>query len=84
MAAEVGLQGAHFGGQLFEERHGRGVHEGVHGVEAQAVQVVVAQPHLGIVAEEAAHLPAARAVEIRGGAPGCLVAAVKYGPKRSR
>ena len=60
--------------QLLEEVHGRSVDEGVHGVEAQAVEVVVAQPHQGVVAEEAAHLLAARAVEIHGRAPGRLVA----------
>ena len=39
---------------------GRVVGEGVHGVEAKAVDVVVDEPVAGVVDEEPAHLVAAR------------------------
>ena len=80
----MGLKGMHFSRRLFEKRHGRGVHEGVHGIEPQAVKVVVAQPHQGIVAEEPAHLLVPGPSRFTAWPQGVWWRAVKYGPKRSR
>ena len=46
-----------------------GLVDGVHGIQAQAVKAVVAQPHQGVLDEELAHL---RATEVDGCAPGGL------------
>ena len=48
---------------------GRIVDDGVHGVEPQSVDVVVAHPHERVVDHEAPHLVAARAVEVQRRAP---------------
>ena len=45
------------------------VEQRVHGVEAQPVDVEVAQPHQRVVDDEAPHLVAAGAVEVDGAAP---------------
>ena len=58
---------------------GRIVEQGVDGVEAQPVNVVVAQPHQGVVDEVAAHFVAAGTVEVDGIAPGRLVVAGEVG-----
>jgi hypothetical protein len=59
---------------LFEEVDGRRVDDRVHGVQAEAVQMVVAEPHAGVGEEELPHLVAPRAVEAHGGAPRRAVA----------
>jgi len=43
-AAGVSLEPADFGGELFHEVDGRAVGVGVHGVEAKAIEMVVAEP----------------------------------------
>ena len=40
--------------QLFEKMDGRGIEQGVNGVETKTVEMVIAQPHQRVVAEEAA------------------------------
>ncbi len=44
----------------------------MHGIEAQAIAVIVLQPHQRVVDEEAPHLIAAFLVEVDGVSPGCL------------
>ncbi len=68
-----------FGRELLHKVDRRAVHELVHGIEPQAVDVVVAQPHQGVVAEEAPHLVAARVLEVDGVAPGSAVAVGQVG-----
>ncbi len=65
--------------ELLQEGGGAGVDDGVHGVEAEAVEVVVAEPHQGVVAEEPADLVAVRAVEVERVAPGGVVAVGEVG-----
>ena len=48
-AAEGGSEGFDLGGELLEEVDGGAVDELVDGVEAEAVDVVVAHPHEGVV-----------------------------------
>ena len=67
------------GGELLQEVNGGAVDELVNGVEAQAVDVVVAHPHQRVVAEEAAHLVAAGAFEVDGVAPRRAVSAGEVG-----
>ena len=52
---------------------GGAIHVGVHGIEAQAVEVIIAQPHDGVVAEEAADFVAACVFEVDGVSPGRVV-----------
>ena len=44
--------------------------EGVHGVEPQPVEMVIAQPHQRVAHDEGAHLVGARLVQVDGRAPG--------------
>lgn len=53
-----------------------GLVDGVHGIQAQAVKAVVAQPHQGVLDEELAHL---RATEVDGCAPGVCRSSRKNG-----
>ncbi len=55
---------------LLQQVHRAAVVQGVHGVEAEPVEVVVAQPHQRVVDDVAAHLFGVGAVEVDGGAPG--------------
>ena len=43
--------------------------DGVHGIQAQAVEAVFEQPHQGVIEEEIPHFTA---LEINAGAPGCV------------
>ena len=56
----------------------------VHGIESEAVEVVVAQPHQRVVAEEPAHLVAAGAVEVDRVAPRRVVAVGEVRPKLAK
>ena len=64
MPAAKRCQVGHLRGELFEKVHGRGVHDRVHGIDAQRVEMIVTQPHQGIVAKKSPHGDAVRAVEI--------------------
>src|SRR5215475_15953328 len=59
-----GFESADFCTKLLHEVNGGSIHVGVHGVEAQAVDVIVAQPHEGVVAEEAPYFVTACVFEI--------------------
>ena len=59
--------------------NGGAVDELVHGIEAQTVDVVVAHPHQRVVAEEAAHLVAARLLEVNRVAPRRVMPAIEVG-----
>src|SRR6266567_5275508 len=63
------FQPFHFAGKLFEERNGGGVEESMDCVNAQPVEVVIAQPHDGVVAEQAADLAAPGAIQVYSGSP---------------
>ena len=78
---EVGLQDVDLGGQLLQEGDGGGVDDGVDGVEPEAVEMVVAEPHQGVVAEVAADLVAVRPVEVQSVAPRGLVAIGEVRPE---
>ena len=62
-------QRLHLDGQLLQQVGGPGVAQRVHGVEAQAVDVEVAQPHQRVVDHVAAHRLGQRAVEVDRGTP---------------
>ena len=62
-------QRLHLDGQLLQQVGGPRVAQRVHRVEAQAVDVEVAQPHQRVVDHVAAHRLGQRAVEVDRGAP---------------
>ena len=68
--ALVGRQRGHLDRHLLEQVHVGRVAEGVHGVDPQAVDVVVLQPHPDVVEDEPAYLARALAVEVDQVAPG--------------
>ena len=74
MAPEDGLEHVDFRRQLLEKMARRGVDQRMHRVEPEAVEVVVAQPHQRVVAEEPADLVAAGVIEIDRVAPRRVVA----------
>ncbi len=78
---ELASEALHLGGELFEEMGGRGIDDRMHRVKAQAVDVIVAQPHQGVVDEEAAHGVTVRAVEVHRVAPRGVVAVGEIRPE---
>src|SRR5205085_11705759 len=68
-----GRQGVDLAGELGEDVDGGVVLERVHGVQAQRVDVEVAQPRQGVVDDPSAYLGAAVVVEVDAGAPRGLV-----------
>jgi len=58
-----------FQSQLRDERLRRIIYDGVQGIEAKTVKMIIAQPHKGVVAEKAAHIVAIGFVEIDRRAP---------------
>src|SRR5688572_344597 len=70
MPAEMRHQFVNLGSELFKKRDRRCIHNCMHGVESKAINVVVAQPHLRVVAEIAAHLVAQGPIEVQALAPG--------------
>ena len=69
-------------GQLRQDVALRVVDERVHRVEPQGVDVEVAEPPQGAVADPPTHLGAARPVEVDRGPPRRLVGAGEVGPER--
>ena len=65
MPPEMCFQINNFGRQLFQKRNGRSVDDCVHGIQAQSVDVIVAEPHDCVVAKKAAHFVAVGPVEIK-------------------
>ena len=65
----LGLKLRNLTSQLFEKMHRRGIKDGVHGVDAQPVEVIVPEPHQRVVAEKSADFVAASPVKIYGFAP---------------
>ena len=53
-----------FGGELLQKVDGGAIDVGMDGIEAQAVEMVIAEPHEGVVAEEAADFD--RSQRLRG------------------
>ena len=74
-------EGLHLDGQLLEEVQRAVVLEGVHRVEPQPVQVVVAQPHQRVADQEAADLVGAGLVQVDRGTPGGHVRLGEVGPE---
>jgi len=66
---EAGLEGGDPPGQILEDVDGRRVEDGVHGVEPQAVDVVVLEPLRGVLDDELAHGAAVVTVEVECVAP---------------
>src|SRR5437879_1508155 len=58
----------------FSTRLGGRVENRVNGIEPEAVEVIVAQPHQCVVAKETAHFVAIRAIEVNGPSPGSGIA----------
>src|ERR1700733_14450612 len=78
-ASEDGRQDLDLGGELLHEVNGGSIDELMHGIEAQTVDVVVAHPHQRVVAEETAHLVAARLLKINCVAPRRVMSAIEVG-----
>ena len=77
---QMGRQRLDLDGQLLQHVPGARVVQGVHGVEAQAVDVEVAQPHQRVVDDVAADLLGVRPVQVHGGAPDRLAREVGAEP----
>src|SRR5436305_5986503 len=60
-------------GQVFQEMKRRGIDERVYSVKPQAIKMIIAQPHQGVVDKESSNLMAPVAIEIYCGAPRRLV-----------
>ena len=60
--------------QLLQDVQGRAVEDRMHGVQAQAVEVVIAQPHLRVLDAKIAHRCRVSPVEVDRVAPGRAVA----------
>ena len=63
--------------QLLQDVHRAVIHDGVHRVEAQAVQVKLLEPVEGVMNEEFAHAAVVVAIEIDRRAPGCVMARIE-------
>src|SRR5712671_1402972 len=63
-----------FAGKLLEKMDRRQVNDCVHRIDPQSIEMIIAQPHERVVAEEAAHFVAATFVEINGVAPRRFIA----------
>ena len=77
MPAHRGLQHVHLGCQLLHQIDCRTIHVGVDRIQPQSIEMVVAQPHTCVVAEEAPHLVAACIFQIHSVAPRRLMAVGK-------
>ena len=73
MHVAAGQGGAHALGDLGDDVRPAVVEDGVHGIEAQAVEVELLEPVERVVDEEVAHRRAFGAIEIDAGAPGRLM-----------
>jgi hypothetical protein len=74
-AAGVGFEGIDLGAELLHEIDCGAIHVGMDGVEAESVEVVIAEPHDGVVAKEAADFERAGVFEVHGVAPRGVVRA---------
>src|SRR5436853_331881 len=63
--------------EVLQERLGGVIDDGVHGVDAQRIDVKLLDPLQGVVDEEPAHVVAVRPVEVQRRAPRRLVAVGK-------
>ena len=75
-------RGAHPLAQLRQHVAGARVVDRVDRVHPEAVDVKVADPHLGVLDRPLAHAPAVGVVEVHGPAPGRAVAVGEVGPER--
>jgi len=69
------------GGDFGDDVLGRIILDGLDGIEAEAVEVILAQPVEGVFDDEAADVRAAGVVVIDGIAPGSFVAGGEVGPE---
>src|ERR1700689_421072 len=65
MTAGMSLECPDFTRKLFQEMDRGRIEDGMDRVDAQAIEVIIAEPHERVVAEKAAHLSTVRAVEIQ-------------------
>src|SRR6267142_5822745 len=73
------FQVGNFTGQLLEKIRRRGIDDRMHGVESQPVEMIVAQPHEGVVTEKSSYLIAKRSVQVDGCSPWSRVAVGEIG-----
>src|SRR5215510_171474 len=67
------LELLNFSSEFFEKMHRRGIEDGVHGIDAQSVEVIILEPHQCIVEKKSAHFVATSSVKIHGSTPrGCI------------
>jgi len=69
------------GRQLLEHVQRRPVVDRLDGVESQAVEVIVADPHQGVVDDEAPHFDSSPPVEVEGRAPARLAPLAQVRPE---
>src|SRR5580704_16015821 len=69
MTAGMSLECPDFTRKLFQEMDRGRIEDGMDRVDAQAIEVIIAEPHERVVAEKAAHLSTVRAVEIQRRTP---------------
>src|SRR4029453_4220605 len=75
------LKFGHLRSQLFKKMYRRGIDDGVHGVDAQSVEVIVLEPHERIVAKESTYFVTTNSIEINRLAPRSRVALGEIGTK---
>src|SRR5688572_22573065 len=81
MPAALGLQFDHLAGQLFKKMGSRGVDQRVHRIEAQPIEVIIAQPDQSVIAYKTPNFIAVRSVEIYRLSPGRGITLGEIGPE---
>ena len=77
MPTKLSFEISHFIGQLLEKMRRRSINNRVHGIKPQSIEVIVAQPHKGVVAKKSTHFIAKGSVEVDSCAPWSRVTVVK-------
>ena len=65
----VALKRLHLCSELLKKMDGRSIYKRMHGIDAQSIDMKIAQPHLRVIAKESAHLVRASFFKIHGAAP---------------
>ena len=81
LLSERGTETLDFSGQLLEEVNRGAIDQRVDRVQAQAVDMIIAQPHERVVAKEPSDLKQIAPSRLTAPPQGVLCAAIRYGPK---
>src|SRR5690606_18859143 len=73
LASQPHTQSRHLRRQLLQKCKGRGIYEAVRSVHPESIHAVVAQPHQGVIDEEASDVITAGTIQINRLPPRCTV-----------